>query len=102
LSRPIFPERERGAALLAVLILVAITGAIAASALERLRLSRLLSTNSSPSIQARHFAAGAEAARHLDASPISCTGPQQTTLAAAGTARTRTIRCRAAAWSRRG
>jgi general secretion pathway protein K len=46
--------------LLAVLILVAITGAIAAAALEKLRLSRLLSTNVIAIDQTRHFGAGAE------------------------------------------
>jgi general secretion pathway protein K len=51
---------ERGAALLAVLILVAITGAIAASAMERLRLSRLLSANVVAIDQARQFAFAAE------------------------------------------
>jgi general secretion pathway protein K len=51
---------ERGAALLAVLILVAITGAIAAAAMERLRLSRILSGNVIAIDQARQFALGAE------------------------------------------
>lgn len=51
---------ERGAALLAVLILVAITGAIAAAALERLRLSRALAFNSQSIDQARQHARGAE------------------------------------------
>jgi len=58
--RAAIPRRERGAALLAVLILVAITGAIAAASLERLRLSRLLSSNVVAIDQARHFAAAAE------------------------------------------
>ncbi len=51
---------ERGAALLAVLILVAITGAIAASALEKVRLARRLSGNVVALDQARQFAIGAE------------------------------------------
>lgn len=51
---------ERGAALLAVLILVAITGAIAAAALEKLRLSRAVSANVASLDQARFAALGAE------------------------------------------
>jgi len=54
------PQRERGAALLAVLILVAITGAIAAASLEKLRLSRLLAGNVVATDQARQFAMAAE------------------------------------------
>ena len=53
-------EGERGAALLAVLLLVAITGAIAAAALERLRLSRAIAENATALDQARAFADGAE------------------------------------------
>jgi len=59
-SRAVVPARERGAALLAVLILVAITGAIAAAALEKMRLAQLLAGNSIATDQARQFAAGAE------------------------------------------
>jgi general secretion pathway protein K len=51
---------ERGAALLAVLVLVAITGAIAAASLEKLRLSRALAGNVVAVDQARHFAMAAE------------------------------------------
>lgn len=51
---------ERGAALLAVLLLVAITGAIAAAALERLRLSRAIAENATALDQARAFADGVE------------------------------------------
>jgi len=53
-------EGERGAALLAVLLLVAITGAIAAAALERLRLSRAVAENATAIEQARAFAIGVE------------------------------------------
>ncbi|HST36539.1 MAG TPA: type II secretion system minor pseudopilin GspK [Allosphingosinicella sp.] len=53
-------ESERGAALLAVLLLVAVTGAIAAAALERLRLSRAIAENATALDQARAFADGAE------------------------------------------
>lgn len=59
MRRPI-PWRERGAALLAVLLLVAVTGAIAAAAMESLSLSRAAATNSVALDQARAFAAGVE------------------------------------------
>jgi general secretion pathway protein K len=58
-KRPI-PARERGAALLAVLLLVAVTGAIAAAALEGLRLSRAVAANATALDQARAFADGVE------------------------------------------
>ena len=59
MRRPL-PERERGAALLAVLLLVAVTGAIAAAAMEGLRLSRAVSANAAALDQARAFADGVE------------------------------------------
>ncbi|MBV8972585.1 MAG: type II secretion system minor pseudopilin GspK [Sphingomonadaceae bacterium] len=59
MKRPI-PPRERGAALLAVLLLVAVTGAIAAAAMEGLRLSRAVAANAAALDQARAFADGAE------------------------------------------
>ena len=48
-----------GAGRRAVLILVAVTGAIAAAALEKLRLSRALSQNVASIDQDRYFANGA-------------------------------------------
>lgn len=59
MRRPIL-KRERGAALLAVLLLVAVTGAIAAAAMEKVRLSRLVAQNVASMGQARGFARGAE------------------------------------------
>jgi len=59
MSRPV-PKRESGAALLAVLLLVAVTGAIAAAAMEGLRLSRAVSANAAALDQARAFADGVE------------------------------------------
>ena len=59
MKRPV-PKRERGAALLAVLILVAITGAVAAAALEKVRMSRMLAANVVAIDQARMLAQGAE------------------------------------------
>ncbi|MDQ3140532.1 MAG: type II secretion system minor pseudopilin GspK [Pseudomonadota bacterium] len=57
---PTGPERERGAALLAVLLLVAVMGAISAAALEKLRLSTALAINSAASDQSRAFAVAIE------------------------------------------
>ena len=57
MRRPI-PPRERGAALLAVLLLVAVTGAIAAAAMESLRLSRAVAANAAALDQARYHADG--------------------------------------------
>ena len=54
------PRRERGAALLAVLLLVAVTGAIAVTAMERLSLSRTIAANFAIIAQARAHARGVE------------------------------------------
>ena len=59
MKRPV-PKNERGAALLAVLLLVAVTGAIAAAAMEGLRLSRAVAANAAALDQARAFADGVE------------------------------------------
>ncbi|WP_231639293.1 type II secretion system minor pseudopilin GspK [Sphingomonas profundi] len=55
------PARERGAALLAVLLLVAVMAAISVVALEKLRLATSLATNAAALDQARAYAFGAEA-----------------------------------------
>jgi general secretion pathway protein K len=55
------PERERGAALLTVLLLVAVIAVIAGVALEKLRLSTRLAGNAAAGEQARAFAVAAEA-----------------------------------------
>ena len=55
------PPHERGAALLAVLLLVAIMAAISVVALEKLRLATSLATNGAALDQARAYAFGAEA-----------------------------------------
>lgn len=54
------PERERGAALLTVLLLVAIVAVMAATALEKLRLSTRLAGNAVGIEQARAYAFAAE------------------------------------------
>jgi len=78
--RPI-PQRERGAALLAVLILVAITGAIAAASLEKLRLSRMVASNVVAIDQARHSAIGAEQLAMLIVNDLVVQDRTKTTLA---------------------
>lgn len=55
------PAHERGAALLAVLLLVAIMAAISVVALEKLRLATSLASNGAALDQARAYAFGAEA-----------------------------------------
>jgi general secretion pathway protein K len=54
------PSSERGAALLAVLVLVVIMAAIAAGAFERLRLSTAMAMNGAALDQARGYALGVE------------------------------------------
>jgi general secretion pathway protein K len=58
-NRPV-PPSERGAALLAVLVLVVIMAAIAAGAFERLRLSTAMAMNGAALDQARGYALGIE------------------------------------------
>lgn len=82
---------ERGAALLAVLILVAITGAIAAASLERLRLSRLLSGNVAAIDQARQFAYGAEQLGTLIIDDLVTADRSKTILAGGWNGASRTI-----------
>lgn len=55
------PARERGAALLAVLLLVAIVSVIAMAAVERVRLATRLAANNVSAGQAHDYALGAEA-----------------------------------------
>jgi len=59
MKRPV-PSSERGAALLAVLVLVVIMAAIAAGAFERLRLSTAMAMNGAALDQARGYALGVE------------------------------------------
>ncbi len=82
---------ERGAALLAVLILVAITGAIAAAALEKLRLSRAVSANVASLDQARFAALGAEQLAMLIIDDLITQDRSVTTLAGGWNGATRSI-----------
>lgn len=75
------PDRERGAALLAVLLLVAVMGAISATAFEKLRLSTALAANSSETDQARAFAIGIESLVALTIDDLGVAGRDRTTLA---------------------
>ena len=59
MRRPV-PASERGAALLAVLVLVVIMAAIAAGAFERLRISTAMAMNGTALDQARGYALGVE------------------------------------------
>ncbi len=59
MRRRVRKEKESGAALLAVLLLIAVIGAIAAAALDRMTLSRSASANAAAIDQARGYADGA-------------------------------------------
>ena len=90
MKRPV-RERERGAALLAVLLLVAVMGALSATALERLRLSTRLAANSSALDQARNFAIGIESLLTLRADDLIAANPERLTLAGGWNGQTRRI-----------
>ena len=75
------PPQEKGAALLAVLLLVAVTGAIAAAAMEGLRLSRSVSANATGREQGRLYADGAEQLALLTIDDMIVRSPERTTLA---------------------
>ena len=75
------PARERGAALLAVLVLVAIMGAIAAGAFERLRLSTALAMNGRALDQGRAYAVGVETLLMLRIEDMQAQDREITTLA---------------------
>lgn len=75
------PPGEYGAALLAVLLLVVVMGAISAAALEKLRLSTALAANSSALDQARAFGIGVESLLVLRIDDLLAMSPERTTLA---------------------
>lgn len=72
--------KEKGAALLVVLLLVAITGAIAAAAMEGLRLSRTAAANAAGLDQGRAFADGVEQLAILTIDDLIAADPERTTL----------------------
>lgn len=75
------PPGERGAALLTVLMLVAVMGAVSAAALERLRLATAVAVNSVGIDQGRAFAVGLESLLTLTIDDLSARSPDRTTLA---------------------
>lgn len=75
------PQRERGAALLAVLLLVAVVGAIAAAVLEKVSLSRAAATNAAALDSARGFADGVERLALLTIDDLIVRDRRRTTLA---------------------
>jgi general secretion pathway protein K len=85
------PGRERGAALLAVLLLVAVTGAIAASMVEGLRLSRTIAVNATARDQGRLFADGIEQLALLTIDDQVVRSPDRTTLAGNWNGTTRNV-----------
>jgi len=72
---------ERGAALLAVLLLVAVTGAIAAAAMESLALSRAAAVNNVALDQARAYAGAVEQLAAVTVDDMIVENPDRTTLA---------------------
>lgn len=72
---------ERGAALLTVLLLVAVISVLAASALEKLRLSTRLAANGAAIEQARAFAYAAETVATIRVNAILAQDAARTTLA---------------------
>ena len=85
------PGKERGAALLTVLLLVSVMAALAATALERLRLSTALAINNAALDQARAFAVGVESLLALKADDVLALDAERTTLAGGWNGQTRTI-----------
>jgi general secretion pathway protein K len=85
------PERERGAALLAVLVVVAVTGALAAAGMEKLRLSAALAANGAALDQARGYALGLEQLLALTVEDVQAKSPGRTTLAGGWNGRSRSF-----------
>jgi general secretion pathway protein K len=81
MSKPNVSPRERGAALLAVLLLVAVTGAIAAAAMESLSLSRAAAANVVALDQARAYARAVEQLAAVTVDDMIMENPNRTTLA---------------------
>jgi general secretion pathway protein K len=81
MSRRPIPLGETGAALLAVLLLVAVMGALAAGALERLRLSTALAVNGAALDQSRGYAVAVETLLALRIDDLVAASPERTTLA---------------------
>ena len=91
MSGPAVPARERGAALLAVLLLVAVVGAIAAATLEKLTLSRTAAANAAALDRARAFADGVERLGLLTIDDLIVRDTRKTTLEGGWNGRARDI-----------
>jgi general secretion pathway protein K len=79
--RPADHPQERGAALLTVLLLVAVIAVLAATALEKLRLSTRLAGNAAAGEQARAYGYAAETLALSRVSDLLGQSPQRVTLA---------------------
>jgi general secretion pathway protein K len=75
------PDRERGAALLTVLMLVAVIAVMAGAALERLRLTTRLAANAAAGEQARAYAQAAETLATSRITDLLSRNPSRVTLA---------------------
>ncbi len=91
MKRIAVPDRERGAALLTVLLLVAVMGAITAASLEKLRLSTALAVNNAGLDQARAFAVGVESLVTLRVDDLIAQSPERTTNAGGWIGQTRQL-----------
>lgn len=85
------PEHERGAALLTVLLLVGVIGALAAVAVDRMRLSTALAVNFAALEQARGFSTGIESLTLLTLDDMLGRDRQRTTLAGGWNGATRRV-----------
>lgn len=85
------PQSERGAALLTVLILVGVMGALAASMFDRLRLATLLTGNAIGVEQARGFGLVGETLVTARIDDLMAASPRRTTLAGGWRGRTITL-----------
>lgn len=74
------PQNEKGAALLTVLLLVAVMAVIAATALDRLKLSTRLAANAASMAQARAYGLAVEAVATTRLEDLQAREPGQTTL----------------------
>lgn len=86
-ARRAIPAGERGAALLTVLLLVAVIGAIAAVAVERMRLSTAMAANGAANEQARAYAAGIAQLLTLAIEDFAARSPTRTSLPVDGLTR---------------
>ena len=89
--KPVVPDSERGAALLAVLVLVVIMSGIAAGAFEKLRVSTAMAMNGASLDQSRAYAVGVETLLALRVDDLVAESPDMTTLAGGWNGDTRTI-----------